>query len=253
MGELIPEKRLDKNGVLTTKHVRAIPKGTSSGRPLPNVDDTAARALKAFDSIRNQRGTIALYLVNEIQRELELGKSSQSVVERLVLTLHPKTLGRLERFNRIVLNGITRNISVGIAERSFSRLNNFAVLRDYSDGLTDGEASMLIGGLNAHRLRSEYIDYSDATEEELVVPRAVIHAARTLDSRNITEDAAAKVPSKHISSHLLVSLIQDRPQDVDRIVAIVNERDPVLTTDGINGIIQILDSGTHDAVLDGAL
>jgi hypothetical protein len=252
-GELIPEKRLDKNGVLTTKHVRATPKGNPSTQSLPNVDDTAARALKVFDSIRNQRGTIAASFVNEIQRELESGKSSQAVIERLVLTLNPKTLMRLELFKRTVLNGITDNISCGIRERSFSRLNNFAVLRNDCGNVTDSEASWFIGGLNADRKRSDWLDYGDATEDDLAVPRAVLKAVTALDENFVTTDSFTKFPTKSISSALLVELIESRPQYVDRIVAIVNERKPVLDEAGINGIAQLLDSGTHDAMMNGTL
>lgn len=253
MGDLVPEKRMDKNGVLTTKHVRALPKSVGTKPTLPKVDDTDARALKVFDSIRNRRGSISGSLVNEVQREIEARKASVPVMGRTILTLHPKTLDRLEAFNYTVLNGITRNIGIGIKERSFNRLNNFAVLRQDCGDVSETIASLLIGGLNAHRGRSAWLDYADATEDDLASPRAVLRAAMALNPEFVVTDEFAECPTRFIRSATLVELIESRPQDVDRIVAIVNERAPILDESGINGINQILDAGTHDAVLNGTL
>lgn len=254
MSNLVPEKRLDKNGRLVTKHVKASP-GPSSTRSIPSTEGTTARALKAFDAIRNHRSVISFYLVNEIQRALESNSVSHAAMERLVLTLHPETLGRLDKLNqRSPINGVRKDVIASIKERSFVRLNNYAVLRDPSDGLYESEASMLIGGLNMHRDKKNYLDYSDATEEELAAPRAVIRAAMTLIPQHVTTDAVSAVTKKYIFYPLLADLINERPEDVDLIVSFVNERKPaVITEEWVEEMVEILDSGAHEALLNGTL
>lgn len=253
MSGLIPEKRVDKNGVLTTKHVRALPTTISPARPLPSVDDIESRARKAFDSIRNKDGSVAKVFVTEVQLELESKKTSTYSMSRAVLTLHPKTLDRLQTFKPSAINTIADNIRAAIKEGNFSRLNNLAVLRGDCGDASESKATWIIGGLNAHRSRSELLDYSDATEDELSGPRAVLHATLTLDDSFVTTDRFVQHPIVFISSHPLAELIRERPHDVDRIVSIVNERQPNIVMEGISGIVELLDSGTHDAVLNGAL
>lgn len=57
MSNLIPEKRLDKNGVLTTKHVRALGKPVASRRqaPAPNLGGVSKKAIKARPKQLEQR------------------------------------------------------------------------------------------------------------------------------------------------------------------------------------------------------
>lgn len=49
MSNLVPEKRVDKNGVLTTKHVRAVeaPAGTKSNLPAPSLSGAASKPSRA--------------------------------------------------------------------------------------------------------------------------------------------------------------------------------------------------------------
>lgn len=253
MGELVPEKRVDKNGVLTTKHVRPAPKSVIHNMPLPKVDDTDARALRMFDTIRNRRGKVSEAIIMEVQREAESRRLSIPEAGRTVLTLNPKTLDRLETPDHKLTDGIIATIRAGIHERSFIRLNNYAVLVHSLEHVDNVDAYLVIGGLNAHKDRSEWLDYSDATDSDLDAPRAVLRATVALDADFVENEKYSATPAKYISSINLVDLIEERPEDVDRIIVIVNERRPVLNEAGIDGIRETLDAGIHGAILNGTL
>lgn len=258
---LTPEKRMDRNGKLVTRHIKYAKQPEQPKSEFPPVAALFGRRDKfpgMFDEI-----------FKEVTSRLDKAERRD-----LMNTLHPDTVGALyalgighedSPFNNVD-NGYRSLIGRCVREGSFTVLNNVAFFA-HDDGreIQFAHANGLIGpviGLSHYGKTGEpRVDYTSATDEEIIGARNVLRALRDLSGKAATTSDYNYVTGqgegdyiKHQQiSTLLLESDEDRAKD---ILKFIQDRDGWLSSEAdVQNMLELLEmtDDIHDALDEGAL
>jgi hypothetical protein len=255
----VPTPIVNKNGVSTTVHKRVDNPLGASRTNLPSPPTPLPKAAPAkhggmtMDQLNESPSSMAFTLRNEMDRNRH--RLSANVRAKALRTLHPETLDKLQDNVRTVINVFTRAMDSSLKARNFGLLNNMAVLFDQCDEVTYNSFDRFVTGLErSGDLKSAgFKDYSEATEEELKPVRAVLRASIVLPHPYSGRVIGYNMESTGIGSDRLVDLIESRPDDVDYIIQLLQERKlPVDSEEDIAAVTGLLDN-SQPALRDGLL
>lgn len=231
MSNLVPELRVNKNGVPVTKHVLAdkTSRQSSSRVPPPSVNAHPSPDLLA--RLDEEGGEVAKLLAFHLR--MPKYRLSKKGLQELLGTLHEDTLESVEsliRSSDSPWHMFDNMIAHCIKEREFATLNNIAVLDSEVRGMSDQKyrsLDMHVIGLQAHQ--ESTADWSSLGAEEKEGMRAVFRASLLLDFNYLRHVEIGKTiktayPSTCIKSEALHGLIYEHPESVDSIISILNER-----------------------------
>lgn len=237
----MPEKRLDKNGRLVTKHVRAGAPDQAGKRPFPAPYADAPKS-KIENSVEQQM----LHITTTADRQ-GMGFFAK---RKMLKSLDPNTLPTLAK------HGVGMNhylfpesmVHYFIETKSLSLLNDIAAYAEDHGNFNEGylrecAVGMYLLGLSyGVRDKKTVITYSKADPEERARQHAVIQAVRTLNVNQVVETSGhgmneSGVAQKRLVSPELKKYIMKNPDKVETIVSLINDRG-----------IEILDD---ESVMDG--
>ena len=257
---LVPTPVVTKNGTLTTVH-----KKPSSTPPSATVVPPVSLPQRAA-SPQKQSGLEALAAsssrtAKDLHWCFVSGKVrlSKRVKDSMVDGIHEDTLAILDKPGTRPNAGIISQVfDSSVMSRSFVHLNNLAVVTDVLNECDKTHFSVFvtyIDGLQMYRPNSDpLIDWSHKNAAEQEIPKALIRAAMGLKKPYAQVNPWVDGNPRYITSEGLTELIMERPQDVQRIITLVNERDlPVDTEDGIAALRGLLDQETETPLISGLL
>jgi hypothetical protein len=257
---LVPTVVTDKNGRRTTVHRKAAsasPSGTASIPPasLPKVS-VEAQYVAGLDSLTNSGTGIGHRLYLTMQRATINKKTKIEMMEGL----HEDTLAILNRPElRDAVDSIQHHlIDSCITQKTLIPLNNAAVVADVLKECDEPHRNVFhtyVDGLQMYRYQTAPLnDWSNVDAAEHEIPKALIRAAIGLKKPYSQVNAWIDTKPRHINSEGLTELIMKRPQDVQRIVDLVNQRDlPVDTEQDIINLEGLLDQDTENPLISGLL
>lgn len=245
---LIPMQIVDKNGRRTTVHRRDETTRPSNAFGLPAVSlskpSPTAQYKAGLERLSNSGTMIGQRLLLLIQKT----KLNRDIKIRMLDELHEDTLSILDKsslrdeynFQNLLLDSCMRY-------KSLLSLNNAAVIADVADECDDLHRKVFhtyVDGLQMYRnIKDPYIDWSLASDDEKEVPKALVRAAIGLNKPYSQVNMWVNSKPRHITSNLLADLIEKRPQDVQRIIALVNDREPELETEqdiaNLEGLLEL--------------
>jgi hypothetical protein len=255
---LMPEKRLDKNGRLVTKHVRAGGVTDKTGnRSFPAPYEDAPKS--SIQNVVDQQMALILNAADN-QGMGFFGK------RKMLKSLDPSTLTTLAKHG-VGMNYYlfpTSLVHYSIETQSLSLLNDLAAYADDYGGFDEGfyrgcaPALYLLGLTDGVRDKS-IVTYSKASPEERARQHAVIQAVRTLDAQYIVETSGNGsrengVPQKKIINPELKEYIRKNPDKVEAVVNLINERGSDILEDEnvMDGLVESY-SATATPLSGGAL
>lgn len=260
MSNLVPEVRLNKNGVPVTKHVK--PDTGSAQRivtiPVPQV--TVQKPSKGA-LLMNHRSQVAF----DIRQALSNGMSrlGEKGTNEMLETLHEETLDVLDsiwRESDLAQYSIKLLMQRCQKQSNFADLNNVMTVADLIKDSTEADYQTfgaIVGGLQMNRPEgSPLIDWSHQDKSEWDKPQALYKAATDLDFRlYLRQYGDASGVTKFVKSPSLHNFILERPQDIDRIIAILNERQLEAHTDEerTNTLRGLLDQKVEGEIAEGVL
>lgn len=206
-------------------------------------------ALSASQTIVGHRLRIMMQ-DTKVQKKVKAAMLSELHEDTLVL-IGQSTLGDDAKVQRELLESCLR-------QRSLVPLNNAAMVADVAAECDDLHRSVFtsyVDGLQMYRLHKDpLIDWSSKDTNEREVPKALVRAAIGLKKPYSQVNAWVDGKPRHINSEGLTELIMKRPQDVQRIVELVNARDlPVDSEQDIASLEGLLDQDTENPLISGLL
>jgi hypothetical protein len=241
---LMPEVRVNKNGVPVIKHVN--PDKTSAAMSQTTIPAPSVAPDEDLSHIQ-WLITSALRSSNKHKRECDLMRTF----------LHPDTLRVLQARmaeSQFIYNVTSTLIHRSLEDGTFVHLNNLMVVLDGIPANEQPRSSSLqdhVTGLQA-RERGTKKDWSKKDKSEWEKPQAIVKAIQLLDQ--IYLDHRFVGSGRFIRSQELERLILERPRDAERIAAVISERKlPVDTEDEIALLIGLLDQPTASAISRGLL
>lgn len=259
MSNLLPEVRVNKNGVPVVKHVRSEVTTTAPRKgalPAPSLPTYTAKE----SLLMSRRSEIAYGLRVELAKKKY--RLSDKARVRMFETLHDDTLDVLDSlaFNSdAATHSINMLMGRCLGNRNFADLNNVMTVADLIN--SDGESAYrnfdaLVGGFQMNRPEgAPLIDWSHQDKSEWAKPQALYKAANDLEFklyvRHFSDDGGM---TKFLKSPNLTALILERPHDVDRIISLLNERKLKAHTDEQVADLQgLLDQKPESAISEGVL
>jgi hypothetical protein len=240
---LVPEVRVNKNGIPVTKHVSPDRNQSTTLQTIPAPSVAPDEDLSHIQWIING----ALRTSGKHKRECDLMRTF----------LHPDTLLYLqERMaeSQVIYNVTSTLIHRSLDDGTFVHLNNLMVVLDGMPAHDQSHSFSLhehIIGLQA-RQRGTKKDWSKKGRSEWEKPQAIIKAIQLLDQHYLDHTFAGA--GKFIRSRDLNELILERPRDAERIASLVSERQlPVDTEDEIASLVELLDQPAARALSRGLL
>lgn len=256
---LVPTVVTDKNGRRTTVHRKATsvpPSGTASippaSLPKTSIEEQYVAGLNSLTSSGTMIGH-RLYLI------MQRAKINKKTKIEMMEGLHEDTLTILNQSDLSDASGVQNElIDSCLRKRALIPLNNAAVVADVLQECDESHRGVFhtyVDGLQMYRASSDpLIDWSTRDAAEHEVPKALIRAAIGLKKPYSRVNAWVDDKPRHVMSEELVELIMKRPQDVQRIVALVNQRDlPVDTEQDIANLEGLLDQDTENPLISGLL
>lgn len=256
MRNLIPERRLNKNGIMTTKWVLP-PSDGSAGRGRFPSPGTTLKSPKIYSPKYGVEVDVAdtdfarSFGQSMMKHSNLLGEIDPHVVQTLEYMIQEAEdndcVSLADSATRMALNIVSSSITRGESV-DFTALNNLAVFggavmqresRSY-------EVQSLVMGLGQGN--RDFL--LDATEEERETAITLVTAASRIKSPfvAIEGDYYSDDRTVKIASAALADFFLSRPDDVERIAQVVNER----STDDADVIREVLDH-PQQALRDGAL
>jgi hypothetical protein len=239
------------------KATSASPSGTASIPPtsLPKVS-VEAQYVAGLNSLTNSGTMIGHRLYLTMQRATINKKTKIEMMDGL----HEDTLAILNQPELRDAFDVAQQHLVDscMTQKTLIPLNNTAVVADVLKECDDLHSKVFysyVDGLQMYRLHKDpLIDWSSKSTDEQEVPKALIRAAIGLKKPYSQVNAWVELKPRHIVSEGLTVLIMKRPQDVQRIVNLVNQRDlPVDTKQDIANLEGLLDQDTENPLVSGLL
>lgn len=240
---LVPEVRVNKNGVPVTKHVNPDRNTPTTLQTIPAPSVAPDEDLSHIQWLING----ALRTSRKHKRECDLMRTF----------LHPDTLRYLqERMaeSQVIYNVTSTLIHRSLDDGTFVHLNNLMVVLDGMPAHDQTYSLSLhehVIGLQArqHGIKK---DWSKKGRSEWEKPQAIVKAIQLLDQSYL--DHSFVGAGRFIRSRELEGLILKRPRDAERIASLVSERQlPVGTEDEIASLVELLDQPSARAVSRGLL
>lgn len=257
---LVPTPVVNKNGTLTTVHKKpsstppsaaVIPPASLSKRTASPQKLSGLEALAASSS-RTAHDIHWMFTHNK-------KKVGKRVQDAMVAEIHEDTFAILDKQGARSNAGVISQVfHSSVRNKSFVNLNNLAVVSEVMNDCDEQHFmvfSTYIDGLQMYRQHSDPLsDWSSKSAAEQEIPKALIRAAMGLKKPYSQTNPWVEGNPRHIVSEELTDLIMKRPQDVQRIIALVNERDlPVDTEQGIATLEGLLDQETENPLISGLL
>jgi hypothetical protein len=140
-------------------------------------------------------------------------------------------------------------------ERNIATFNNTALFHDMPSTTEERRLFVsYISGLQTHHANDEpSVDYSVATEEEQQRARAILKVAFELPAH--TYDSQFRGSMRTSLTKHLVAIIRRRPEDADRIIAILQSRKDLSSRSPghMNTLDELLDHNISRQFTDGLL
>lgn len=259
---LIPTPIVDKNGKQTTVLKKPI---TSASAPslagmkptiAPQTIQPGQYGIRPGSDFAD-RGRSAKELLAAMD-----GKHSRRLttleVDRMIADLHPDTLSTLDMIADTWKHGWLVPMAaakLSAKERNIATFNNTAFFHNMPVATEDRRTFVsYISGLQTHHAADEpSVDYSVATEEEQGRARAILKVAFGLP--NHTYDSQFRGSMRTSLTKHLVAIIRRRPEDADRIIAILQSRDDLSSRSPghMNTLEDLLDYDISRQFTDGLL
>lgn len=259
MSNLVPEVRVNKNGVPVTKHVKSESTSVRSKNSLPSPYMAPTYTPKEA-LLMNRRSEVAYGLRVEMgKKQYRLGEKARA---KMFETLHDDTLDVVESFfakNDVAQFSINVLMVRCMAQRNFADLNNVMTVADLiksGDENSYRDFDSLVAGFQMNRSEdSPLTDWSHQDKSEWIKPQALYKAATELEFKlYVRQFSGAGGMTKFLKSPNLTNLILERPHDVDRIIALLNERHLKAHTDEQIGVLTgLLDQNPETAIAEGVL
>lgn len=245
MNDLVPEKRVDKNGVLNTKLVRPV----TMHQPLSTLFPSPT--LRRQDFVIAD-GTVPTMDIVELQVTRLPENVTEDEIRSTLATLSQQTPVMLDAL-RMDAKVINRAVMTSLRRGNFALVNNMAVLGAAVSKPALKYLDHYCAGIHQCGAFAPDLDLSKSGEQEIESAVALVRATEELSKGYGIMYATHEDTIQTLSSTQLALLITQRPKDTDRIIAILRERDlPVETEDDMKHIIQLLETPVH-ALTDGAL
>ena len=216
---LIATPTVDKNGRVTTVHKRMDTGSTSPGRAIPKV------ALPA-----QPQDNCKLIIESGFETDIHSVKMSDNVRAKMMATLHPETLTRMENLlrNHNVPVTVFRRATFWCAQnRNFAVLNSLALLTEEADDkdkhtkIQERVMAALMGVQHIREPKTPEIDFTNPEESRTEGGRALVNA---LITRGWSEGLISYInPKKDQTAFVFIdygvgNLIMDRPDRTDEII-----------------------------------
>ena len=261
MSNLIPVRRMDKNGVMTTKWVSAQPDEPTGRGSIPAPSLIPQQSVKQLYSPKygrevdvQQTEVAMLYRRsmidnNESHDISDFDPKVLQAIEYMVQEAQSKGLGyKAESEVKTTFNMVGARMVTG--REPYAALNNLAVFGDaviHPDTVHD-DIHALIAGVEPYFKAKDFMhDVTDEEREQAVV--LVTAAARIrppmvkMDGAIFADDRTITIDSRELNEFIL-----SRPDDVERIARVVNDRETV-DVDTIRNIIDHEQQSLRDGVL----
>jgi hypothetical protein len=260
MSNLVPEVRVNKNGVPVVKHVKPDPDSARRMGGIPAPQATVTHPSKR-DLLMNHESGVAY----EIRKALNgnISRLGEKGTAEMLETLHEETIDVLESiYSKSDLAQYSVNVLMlrCLAQRDFADLNNVMTVADLIKNGSEvgyGCFGAVVGGLQMNRpAGSPLIDWSLRDKSEWIKPQALYKAATDPDfSLYVRQYGDSAGVTRFLKSPSLHNFILERPQDVDRIISILNERQIESRTDEdrTNTLRELLDQKLEGAIAEGVL
>ena len=257
---LVPTPVVNKNGTLTIVHKKpssappsaavippaSLPQRTASAAKLSGLQALAAASSRTAHDIH--------WMFTHNKK-----KVGKRVQDAMVAEIHQDTFAVLDMQGPRPHAGVVSQVfHSSVMSKSFIPLNNLAVVSEVMHECDEQHFmvfSTYVAGLQMYRQHSDPLtDWSSKSAAEQEIPKALIRAAMGLKKPYAQTNAWVEGNPRHIVSEELTELVMKRPQDVQRIIALVNERDlPVDTEQGIGTLEGLLDQETENPLISGLL
>lgn len=256
-GNLIPTPIVDKNGRQTTVRRKAVA-STGPGSLIPRVSPSAVSM--ATNPPRVGEPGFALFKMKNALSYIPRLDIEDETINRMLADIRPETLESLDK-----LSGTWRESAPIISycaenaakERSAASFNNLALFQHLAaDAGSRERLAELISGLQAYnRVEDEVVDYTAATPEQAIQARALLKVTLGIRPKHWRTSMYREVRRLHLSSPNLVEMIRSRPQDADRLVAIMNQHTGMVPRSPahIKELESMLDQNISDTLIDGIL
>ena len=247
MSNLIPEKRINKNGVAVTKHVRADSKsGQSAKLPVPSVGAVAARAAtpaldEAIEQARAYMNSVIPEHLSFSVDDMDPGAAQE--LERLLIED-----SKMEPRSYVISSGIGTALGKDSVEQCVAYMHNITVFAHLITGPGNKSISGYVSGLDYYDpdILQPGQDYLlDVPEENrqkaLALMEFTVKANEDADSVLIydafmenlgNEDAVVYVK---VQDDDLAAYVMDHPEHSDAIREIVEREGKALPVEVIKG------------------
>jgi hypothetical protein len=247
MTNLIPERRVNKNGIMTTKWVLPPSDGSAVNRGIP-APVGIPKNFKIYSPKYGAEVDVAdtdfarAYEGSLLRRSNLLGEIDPNVVQTVEYMIQEadgqEYSSLVDSALRIAFNMVSSSMTRGDDDADFTALNNFAVFGGavMQQGSRSYEVQSLVMGLGQGN--RDFL--LDATEDERENAVALVTAASRLKPDFVKIEGGgyySDARTVSIVSGELADFILSRPDDVERITQIVNDRD----TDNLDVIRDVLD------------
>lgn len=249
MSPLVPTPRIDRNGRVVTRHMRAEAQGKNERRGFPSPD-----ALLDADAITTRVKETRHY-IKEFFSDMKLGFFK---TRAMMKTLNRDTLKTLARHGVGGEGSQIPSDLLGICVRdgSMTLLNDFAdYIEDHGlmntrNGYGYYDTCLYLLGLRGGKYANDllrdfgFAPYSQADEDERRAQHFVIEAALTLGTGEghvvIDESAHSITPVYRIRSYALVDYIKANPEKSEDVVRVIKERGISPYGDGLHDIEELM-------------
>lgn len=253
--DLTPTPIVDKNGRQTTVHKRHNAVSTSTA--LAALKPPAASSAYHIDRL-------SMYAPVEYMLKEELilkdRRLSNEQIGEMLDDLHPDTLLKLETIKNDFEGGyfvVQQAIHESAVGASVAPMNNLAL---FYDGVPEHEHERrrymaYVNGLGNSPGFDDDEDFSKSPESVQRAMKAVFKVTLGVTREHYRTSNIGGSMWTYLSSNALVSLIMDRPDDAERIIAILADRPkmPCFTPDEVNHLRQMLDQNVSSPLTEGIL
>jgi hypothetical protein len=255
-GNLIPTPIVDKNGRQTTVRRKAAAPAVPSNL-IPRVSSSVGLV---SDPPRIGEPGFALYKMKNALSYIPRLDIDDETINKILADIRPETLESLDKLSgtwRESVPIISYCAENATKERSVASFNNLALFQHLA---ADAEGKVrfaeLISGLQAYNLvEGEVVDYTAATAEQASQARALLKVTLGINPKHWRASTYREVRRMHLSSPHLVKMIQKRPEDADRLIAIMNQHTGMLARSPahIAALESMLDQNIANSLIDGIL
>lgn len=256
---LVPTVVTDKNGRMTTVHRKADSASSNGAASIPPASLPKTNIMSEYLSGMEALSASLTVVGHRLRILMQETKIHKKIKATMLAELHDGTLSLID--HSVLGNDAKAQkelLDSCLRQRTLVPLNNAAVVADVAAECDDLHRSVFttyVDGLQMYRLyKDPLIDWSSKSADEQEVPKALVRAAIGLKKPYSQVNAWVDGKPRHINSEGLTELIMKRPQDVQRIVDLVNLRElPVDTEQDIANLEGLLDQDIEDPLSSGLL